>query len=301
MSYVDLFLSKVVFPHEAETEFRRVNAIVMGNPKYAVQFREYAVKIVSGEIDGYKPVDDMLKVVSAETGIHVYPMNVVFYMNAVDLLIDKYKEKGLPEDLMWDSLQDFKYKNIECRSNSGYWGTFVPGWARKFYTAELFALGRFQYEIGGFRDEHYDRCGVKLNRHDKVLAVHIPSSGVSLTPEVRMDSYKRAYEFYKDEFENGIVPITSKTWLFCTKQEEFLLPTSNVLGFLRDFEILYEEEHDKFGDAWRLFGGSSQKPVEEWDEENSLQRSYKKYIMSGGKTSNGYGLMLFDGEKIINK
>lgn len=32
-----------------------------------------------------------------------------------------------------------------------------------------------------------------------------------------------------------------------------------------------------------------------------MQRAYKKWLMEGNKAGSGFGILLFDGEKIINR
>ena len=68
---------------------------------------------------------------------------------------------------------------------------------------------------------------------------------------------------------------------------------------MNDFNLISSEEKDKFGDAWRVFGKSAELAPEQWDENTTLQKAFKKHILNGGKTGGGYGVVVFDGEKIV--
>ena len=68
---------------------------------------------------------------------------------------------------------------------------------------------------------------------------------------------------------------------------------------LDDFIILESEEKEEFTDAWRLYGGAGYKKPEEWPEDNSLYRAFKQRVLSGGKTGSGFGIVIFDGEKVV--
>ena len=74
---------------------------------------------------------------------------------------------------------------------------------------------------------------------------------------------------------------------------------SNILKFMSDFEIIESEEKDKFDDAWRVFDKYGYKSPKKWPENTSLRRAFKQRVLSGGKTGHGFGVIVFDGEKIV--
>ena len=89
------------------------------------------------------------------------------------------------------------------------------------------------------------------------------------------------------------------SWLLYPRHREFLPEKSNILRFLDDFEIVSWAEKENFGDAWRVFGRYSELPVEQLPRDTSLRRAYADWLAAGNKTGDGYGLFLFDGEKIV--
>ena len=66
-----------------------------------------------------------------------------------------------------------------------------------------------------------------------------------------------------------------------------------------DFEIFDSSEHEGFGDDWRVFGHYTDFPLEEWPEDTSLRKAYKKWLTDGNPTGHGCGVIVFDGEKIL--
>ena len=70
----------------------------------------------------------------------------------------------------------------------------------------------------------------EIKNPDKTLGFHIPSSGIPLTDEVRLDSYKKAYEFFKDyRREDGLMIFECGSWLLWDGYKEFLPAKSNIL------------------------------------------------------------------------
>ena len=59
------------------------------------------------------------------------------------------------------------------------------------------------------------------------------------------------------------------------------------------------EEKEEFNDGWRIFDRFSDLPVEQWPRDNSLRRAFAEFVEAGGKTGHGFGVILFDGEKIV--
>ena len=91
------------------------------------------------------------------------------------------------------------------------------------------------------------------------------------------------------------------SWLLYPPYGEILSPTSNIVSFQRDFDITGQEASEEFDDAWRLFGGDYKKPLEDLPERTSMQRAFKNYLLAGGKAGEGRGVLIFDGEKIVNR
>ena len=50
---------------------------------------------------------------------------------------------------------------------------------------------------------------------------------------------------------------------------------------------------------WRIFGKDAGLPAEQLPRDTGLRRAYADWIQKGGNVGGGYGILFFDGEKII--
>ncbi len=210
-------------------------------------------------------------------------------------------ERGLSEQLYWDTMADMKYKLIECIKCEEVPGTFVAGWYNGFFKLERFCYGRFQFEETDY-DFNFDfvtKAGYKLTSGQKLIGFHIPSSGVPLTDEVRLDAYKKAYEAYKHLFPDGIMYFWCGSWLLYPRHKEFLPEKSNILKFMSDFEIVSWSESEDFHDAWRIFDKYSDLPADQLPTDTSLRKAYAEWLKAGNKGGSACGVIVFDGEKIL--
>ncbi|MBQ8551783.1 MAG: hypothetical protein IJ428_03105 [Clostridia bacterium] len=114
-----------------------------------------------------------------------------------------------------------------------------------------------------------------------------------------MDSYQRAHAFFKPE--GGILPIICETWLLYGANRNIFANGTNLYDFMDDFDIFRSEDNDTpFPDAWRVFYKAYDGDTSVLPRETSLQREYIKWLDAGNKVGCGIGVILFDGERIIN-
>ena len=67
------------------------------------------------------------------------------------------------------------------------------------------------------------------------------------------------------------------------------------------FHMLDEGEPDpEFGDFVRIFG-KHREDIDVLPQKTSLQRGFAKYLEDGNMAGRGFGICLFDGEKIRNR
>lgn len=239
---------------------------------------------------------------AAPLNCHPYTAHFLFYTFCGERTLEQYRAKGISEEIYWDSMRDLRWKFDKCVKNHGIPGIFTEDWHAAFYRMTRFTLGRFEYEHAIFKGrEDYHFGTFDLHPGDPVIFFHIPASG-PMQEDVRLASYRKAYDFYKNEFADGIVPLVTSSWLLFQKHYEMLSPESNIVSFMNDFDILYfrETEAEGFSNAWRVFGPDAVKPPQEWPRNTALQRGYADLLCSGGHVGDGYGLILFDGEKILN-
>lgn len=292
---------KLGFPKEAVELFEKVALKVENTKSLNKKFEAIFNEFLFPEAHDFGKCFDKIKPLSIIYGIKEYTLDMVFLIRAAEVMHNRYKERGLSEELFWDTIMDLKYKYDECVKCKEVHGTFVPWWNTGFYALTRFALGRYQYDMNTFGEDDYTTsAGITIKKGDKTLGFHIPSSGVPLTDEVRLDSFKKAYEFFTDyRREDGLMIFECGSWLIYEGYKDFLPENSNILKFISDFEIVSSEPKDKFNDAWRVFNKSGYKSPKKWEENTSMQRAFKKHVLSGGKTGHGHGIIVFDGEKIV--
>lgn len=240
---------------------------------------------------------ERLKPLSDNTGENVYMLNMCLLLSACGKLHERYRDAGISDEIYFKSVEDLKWKLLECRECEEVWGTFVPSWYRGFFEMTRFGLGRLQFEESQFGEDKYEKNGLKLKRGDRVINFHIPSSG-PLTRESRIDAYKRAYKFFGGK--NGEpMAFVCGSWLLYPPHREFLPAGCNILDFMDDFDIISYKDHDTFSDGWRVFGKLSDAPLDMLPENTSLQRAFARRLRDGKPTGSGYGVFFFDGEKIL--
>jgi len=250
--------------------------------------------------DKLTEVQTQLKYIAEEMDVNPYTLDLLFLLCGCEELEKKYYTAGYSEKLFLDTMKDLKYKLDECLEVEGVAGVFTYGWFLDYYRMKRFYLGRFQFEFIEFPKYVYSVNGYSVCKGEKVLNMHIPSNGISLTDEVRLGAYKEAYEFFKKDFPKGYIPMCCNSWLLYPENEKIFPENSNLLKFMHDFAIVDGGDWDGFAVQWRVFGiKEGEIPYEDLPENSSLQRAMKKWIVVNRHHGTGHGIFFFDGEKII--
>lgn len=294
--FLENFMEKLSFPREAAEVFLNLNALFEGGAQ-KIKVLEAEFEVAKGD-EQYKEILGKLSALAGEYETSPYTMHLYFYMRLAKKLKADYESRRIPLEIFWNSMDDLRCKLYECRNLHDVWGTFVGEWFPMFYTMERFGIGRFQYEYHTFPFDYYEKKGFALKKGDRVYNLHIPSSG-SLTAEKRMSSYKAAYEFFRPELGEGPLVLVCHTWLFYHKNDEFFPPGSNIIDFKSEFDIIDNKEQDVFEDSWRIFGKDFDKPPHLLPTGTSLQKAFANWFKAGGKAGEGFGVMAFDGERIL--
>lgn len=283
------------FPAEACDVLEQSRQKIFADPTAAAEVHTAMDSLFTPENTDYL---NSLQKISDQTGVHRYIVDMVFLTLGVEPLLKVYAEKGLPEHIMWDSMEDLRYKLIECKDVYGIWGTFVTPWFKWFYTCQRFKLGRLEFEQVTYDAEEPYRNAVKKN--DTVINCHIPSSG-PLTRESVLDSLHRAYEFYQDLFPNGVMPLVCHSWLLYPPHYQEVFPKgSNLRNFCELFDVVHSDADVNNGDFWRVFNCEySPEALEQVETDTTLRRNLLKFLKSGKTMGYSMGVLLYDGEKIL--
>lgn len=290
------------YPEEAVKALEETAAKIDGNKKFADAFEKLRLRYMNSKSPrmSNEPVFKQVEALAKKYKVNPMTLKLVFLIVCSELLHKRYKAQGISDEIFWAGVDDFRCKMLECMACYKVPGTFVETWNWGFMHMNRFALGRFQYEYDDADFTFTTKAGVKIKKGQEIINFHIPSSGISLTDDVRLDSYKKAYEFFKDQrTPEGYLILKCSSWLLFPGHEEMLDKNSNILKFYHDFEIYRSEERDNFGDAWRIWNAYTLLPLEQWPADTKLRKAYKDWMMSGKKTGYGCGVIVFDGKKII--
>ena len=280
-------MNKINFPKTAQDVFLDLFQRIINNPEYYNNMKNAVQKFMDNHaLQSFEEIDNL----SSEMKEHSYTMSMLLLMLSAKPLKNKYIDKGISVDLYWDSMKDLCYKLNECHNVYGIWGTFVRDWFPGFYQMTRFTLGRMQYEYEVFSLDIVSINGITIKSGDKVIVMHIPSSG-SFTKEERLESYHKAKEFYSKEFNNQPIPVVCDSWLLYPAYKNVFPEHSNIRGFIDDFSYIYERTEEEFLDAWRIFGNTDNKSPKNWQKTTSLQRAFAEYFAKGGKAGIGYGVL----------
>ena len=215
---------------------------------------------------------------------------------AVPQLKQAYAEKGVPEELMWDTLVDLKCKLTEQHDLIGVWGTGSIGWYIRVYGLKIIKLGRLEFEPIGYK---WDTPYRGIQKGDPVMNMHIPSTGPMKIEDV-LDSFKQAYRFYG---YTEPMPVAAASWLLYPPVcEEVLKPGSNLKNFYELFDVVEQYEDPTNHNFWRIFNVHWEEGVlDKVPLDTSLRRDLHAFMKPGRDMGVGRCMLLFDGEKVISK
>lgn len=294
--YIKLFYEKLEISEEAQSVFDEINAVLGGDEAIEKQFTELMDLYMADPEKNNGACLDAVKKLGNSLKMQEYSIHFVFLMDCSERLRKMYAERGVSEEIFWKTIEDLRWKLAECIEVEHVIGTFVAGWDAGFFRMNRFGLGRLQYELVQYNGEGYNKKGVSLKPGDTIVNIHIPSAG-PLTDENLLDSFKRAYDFYG--CAPGKLICCCGSWLLYPEHRNFLYESSGILKFMDCFDIVSWSEKSEFSNDWRVFGGETDNGIENLPERTRLQRAYKKRLMDGKPTGDGYGILVFDGERIL--
>ena len=300
LEHFKLFMDTLNFPEEAKADLLKVREEFVKTDYYKefeAFFEEY-----EADYKNYNNNDNRkrLEKIAEDSDFLEEQLYMIYFIGLSQHLMKLYEENGISLDIYWDSMSDLRAKLFECKQVYDIWGTFVGGWFIGFFRLERFKIGRLEYEEVKFELDEYKKHGIDLKNGDTVINIHIPS-GEPFTFDIRLASYKRAYEFYKQHRKGDLLTFVCGSWLLYPGNKEFYPENSNIIDFADDFEIFAFASDDEFHDSWRVFGKPNETPFEELPDDTSLRRAYKKRLSEKGDFGVGKGIIIFDGEKLLTK
>lgn len=245
----------------------------------------------SGYNSDYK---DRLETISETTGIHIFTVHLVFILLCAKTTKQLYDKNKISEEIFLDSMSDIAFKVNECKKMYGIYGISTFSWYFGVLTLKVFKLGRLEFEVkpcplDGYKDY--------VKKNEILYSCHIPSAG-PLTYESVIDSLKRAYTFFG--IKDNLV-VYCRSWLLYPDHYNVFPEGSNLRMFYDLFDIVGKDEDEENSNLWRIFYKEASTSVDELPGDTTLQRNFKKYLRDGNNIGVGTGILVFDGERIINK
>lgn len=299
--FINDFISRYSYPEDAVKELDRLFDKSENDKAFESEMLSCVTEFFSDTKKGLSPIESKLKDIAQRYSENHYTLCLFFLILAQPEVKRIYEQNKLEDKIYYDSMDDIRCKLLECIECKGVPGIFVLTWYKGLLTADTLSFGRFEFEVSdyGFSKYHRFECGKLVRKGDITINFHIPSSGVSISDEVRLESYRLAYEHYKHLFPDGLAVFECSSWLLFPGQKKFLPENSNILRFVDDFTIIKSEKRDKFYDAWRVFGKYADLPAKKLPRDTSLRKSYAEWMSKGRRTGSGKGIFLFDGKRII--
>lgn len=290
--FLQLLMDRTGFPAQAQAAYRQAAGLV--DPEQMDGIIRFFYEN-DCEMD---PVAPLLEKMAEDAGVPSYTVWGLFLACAAERAHRDYLENGISETVFFDTFCDLRYKVEECWQNKGVWGNFVAFWYPIFYRCDIVKLGRLEYENILFNGPACTVAGQTLQPGDPVLSIHIPSSGEPFHQAARLESYRLAYDFFRERRGGRPLICLCHSWLLYPEYRKVLPANSNIVSFMDDFTILRVDD-GPFADNWRVFGPDAEKPAAQLPETTSMQRAFKAHLMAGGKTGTALGALVFDGEKLL--
>lgn len=295
MSYILEFCRRFDMPEDATTELTvDYQKLEKFRKEYSV-FEE-CISLYSQNTEfEHEPVFAKIEALAKETGIHKYTLDLLYMIMLVPHMHELYVERGISEEIFFDSVCDLKWKAAECKKVYGVWGIFVGWWTFGFFKLKRFAFGRLQFNLRSF-ERDFALSGISVKKGDIYLDTHIPSSG-SLKREECLKAYGRAADFFRESFSDKPIIFACRSWLLSPNNYKILPETSNVLAFMRDYEILEVAKDESNSNLWRIFDVFSVPAnPEDLPHESSLRCAFVRWLKNGNSIDTAFGAFVWKEE-----
>lgn len=214
---------------------------------------------------------------------------LIYYLYFCEELSLKYLKKGIPNEILIDTLSDL---TIWCKiyhSITGRIGIGVADWIKNHLSFRLFKLGRLQFCMGKFKKD-YNAYDVK--KGDPVLEIHIAETGKLIKEECE-NSIKTAKDFFKKYFPNFDCKYFScNSWLLDHTLNKMLNENSNISSFANLFLKIDSEPSDnilKYVFNWTACRNN----INEFPVKSSFAQKIKEHINNGEKFYEVLGIIKF--------
>jgi len=165
---------------------------------------------------------------------------VAAFLLAVPRIESWYRDRGVDDRVMWHTLRDLGVRmRIRARTRGRPGLDTEQRWLTQHFTAQLFQLGRLQFNRDGWYYAPELAPLVPLTATGaRAVGVHIPEGG-GLDPDSCDASFAAAAHFFRDYFaRDGFGVAVCTSWLLDEQLADYLPVESNIVRFQRRFHML---------------------------------------------------------------
>lgn len=247
------------------------------------------------------PVGAGLAALPAATGPVGRHLYVWLYLAMLPQVRRYHADRGVPDDISWDSLSALGDEMTSSRLVTGISGLDATWGLPLVFRGASYRLGRLTFERGQpmpAPSEH-----PLLGPDESSLGTHVPARGGRLDPGACDDSFAQAHEFFPRRFPEQVVAFDCHSWLMDDQLAVYLPETSNIIQFQRRFRLFTDCEPADWAPLEHLFHRryeGSQVPtalLDELPQETTLQRAIITHLRSGGHWYNRTGWFPFQAHR----
>jgi GNAT-like C-terminal domain/N-acyltransferase N-terminal domain len=211
---------------------------------------------------------------------------VAVFVAAVPEIESWYRERGIDTAILWDTLADL---GTRMRIRARVLGRHGRGldteqrWLTQHFTAQLFQLGRLQFNRDGW---YYAPSLASLVpsslRGARAVGVHIPEGG-ALDPGACDESFAAARDFFDRFFPDADFRVAvCASWLLDDQLADYLPSESNIVRFQRRFHVLPGDEPGN-EDVFRFVFDQHNPIADDVQPRTRLQRAVVDHLRRGGE------------------
>ena len=211
--------------------------------------------------------------------------NLLYCLYFCEALSRKYKEKGIPDKILKDTLHDIVVWTQIWSDIKGELHLGETQWLKRHIKMRLFKLGRLQFCVA---PSEFDIPEKNIAQGDLVIEVHIPE-GEPLLPDAclqSMDDARKFFDFYYPEL--GFSLFTCHSWLLDSSLKELLPENSNILKFARLFKIVQQNPSDAIL-GYLFQWGALRAGIREYIPASSFAARVKEACLAGRIFYEGLG------------
>ncbi len=197
---------------------------------------------------------------------------------AAEKACEAMRTKGDTEKQIWATMGVFSRFVKEYFSELGRYGFDRDFWIWRQLCGKIIRLGCFEYEVTVYDGKDWQ--GVHTG--EPCVLIHIPSDS-------NMSHKQQEQSIGLARVKWSGLPFFCYSWLMAPALDEFLPAQSKLREFRSRFEVSQVDLQNK--DYIRWVFNNTQLPVEEWQEETTLQRNIKTHIMNHGKVGAAWGYL----------